>query len=241
LTIIIRRVLSIIEQIIIAHRGASGYAPENTLLSYQLALEYGARMIELDVRETLDGDLVCIHDSTVDRTTNGNGEVHSYTIKELLDLDAGGGERIPLLEDVLKYASGTLQVNIELKVIGVEKKVLDIVARYGMFQDIIISSFFNDALTVVRDLSEIAPTAILVSKPKEELVRYALDLKANAINPHHQLVSPELIQDAHAAGLRVYPWTVNDSQTMKELFAIGIDGLITDFPDRATNVLRSHT
>ena len=198
-------------------------------------------MIELDVHETLDGALVCIHDSTVDRTTNGRGDVQSFTYNELLDLDAGEGEHIPLLEDILKFASGKLQVNIELKVIGVEKTVLDMVERYEMLRDIIISSFFHGTLVTVRDLSEIAVTAILVNKPKDELVLYALDFKANAINPQHQLVSPEFVHDAHTAGLKVLPWTVNDSQTMKELFAIDIDGLITDFPDRAVDVLRSHT
>ena len=94
--------VSIKEQIIIAHRGASGHAPENTLLSYQRALKFRAQMIELDVHETNDGELVCIHDPTVDRTTDGSGEIHRLTYKELQDLDAGEGERIPLLEDVLK-------------------------------------------------------------------------------------------------------------------------------------------
>lgn len=233
--------MSMAEQIIIAHRGASGHAPENTLLSYQRAVDFGAQMIELDVQETLDGNLVCIHDSTVDRTTNGSGEVHSFTYKELVGLDAGEGEQIPLLEDVIKFASGKIQINIEIKVIGVEKKILDIVERYGMFQDIMISSFFHNTLLTVRELSELVVTAILVNKPKDELVHYALDLRANAINPHYQLVTRELIQDAQKVGLKILPWTVNDSQTMMKLFAIGIDGLITDFPDRAVKVLKTRT
>jgi glycerophosphoryl diester phosphodiesterase len=233
--------VSIVEQIIIAHRGASGHAPENTLLSYQRALEYGAHMIELDVHETLDGALVCIHDSTVDRTTNGSGEVHNFTYNELLELDAGEGERIPLLENVLEYASGKIHVNIELKVIGVEKKVLDIVERQGMLWDTMISSFFHGSLITVRTLSKTAITAILVQKPMDALIRYALDFKANSINPHHELVTPEFVLEAHSSGLKVLPWTVNDSQTMKDLFSIGVDGLITDFPDRAANVLRNRT
>ena len=230
-----------VEQIVIAHRGASGHAPENTLLSYQKALELGAHMIELDVHETVDGNVVCIHDSTLDRTTNGSGEVHSFTYKELLDLDAGKGEQIPLLEDVIKFASGKLQVNIELKTMGIEKDILDIVERHGMFQDIMISSFFHGSLVTVRELSELVVIAILVDKPMEELVSYAMEFNTNAINPHHQLVSHELIQDAHKVGLKVYPWTVNDSQTMMKLLATGIDGLITDFPDRAIDVLKDRT
>lgn len=228
------------ERIIIAHRGASGHAPENTILSYQQALKYGAQMIELDVHETIDGELVCIHDPSVNRTTDGEGEIHRLTYKELLELDAGEGERIPLLEDVLKFAAGKIQVNIELKIIGVEKKVLKIAEQNRMLQDIMISSFFHGTLVTIRDLSDGTKTALLVDKQKDELARYALDLKANAINPDHQLVTPELVQEIHNAGLKVYPWTVNDSIIMKELFTIDVDGLITDYPDRAVDVLRHH-
>jgi glycerophosphoryl diester phosphodiesterase len=230
-------VLIINKQIVIAHKGASGHAPENTLRSFRKAVEYRAHMIELDTHETLDGKLVCLHDSTVDRTTNGNGAVHSFTYKELRELDAGEGERIPLLEEVIKFASEKIQVNIELKVIEVEKKVLDIVERHGMLQDIIISSFIHDTLATVRDLNELVKTAVLVNKPKEDLVRYSLHFKANAINPYHELVTPELLEDAHNAGLKVYPWTVNNPQTMKQLFSVGVDGLITDYPDIAADVL----
>ncbi len=233
--------MSITERIIIAHRGASGHAPENTLLSFQQAFDYGAQMIELDVHETIDGELVCIHDSTVDRTTDGSGEIHRLTFKELLALDAGDGERIPLLEDVLKYASGKIQVNIELKVIGVEKKVLDMVERSGMLQDIMISSFFHGTLVAIRELSDMTKTAVLVDKPKDELVRYTMDLKANAINPDHRLVTPALVQEIHGAGLKVFPWTVNDPKIMKDLFSVDVDGLITDYPDRAIDVLRHLT
>ena len=226
------------EPIIIAHKGASGYAPENTLLSFRRALELRAHMIELDLRETLDGELVCIHDPTVDRTTNGNGEVHNLTYKELQELDAGKGEQIPLLNDVLRFASGKIKVNIDLKVIEVEKKLLDLIEDHKMVQDILISSFFHGTLETIRDLSESVATAILTEVPMDELVCYALDFNANAINPHHKLVTPELIQDAHRVDLKVYPWTVNKWHTMKELLTFGVDGLITDFPDRAVDVMR---
>jgi glycerophosphoryl diester phosphodiesterase len=229
----------LIDQIIIGHRGASGHAPENTILSFRRALEFGAQMIELDIHETLDGRLVCIHDTTLDRTTNGSGEVNGFTYEELLDFNAGEGEQIPLLEDVLKFASGNLQVNIELKVLEVEKQVLDIVERYEMFQDVIISSFSHDTLSTIRSMSERAPIAILVDKPKEDLVSYAVDFRANAINPQYQFVTSEFVQDIHNAGLKIYPWTVNDQKTMKDLFTLGIDGLITDFPDRAVDILRT--
>ncbi|MFW9964173.1 MAG: glycerophosphodiester phosphodiesterase [Candidatus Sifarchaeia archaeon] len=226
--------------ITIAHRGASGYAPENTLLSFRKAYDLRAEMVELDVHETLDGVLVCIHDSTLDRTTNGHGVVHDFTYKELQTLDAGEGERIPLLIDVFKYASGKLKINTELKVIGVEQKILDMAHHCKMMKDIIVSSFYHGTLATIRNLNDMVETAILVNKPMNELVDYALEYKANAINPHHSLITPALVRSAHEANLKVYPWTVNDKYLMKQLLDFGIDGLITDFPDRATNLIRTH-
>ncbi|MFW9787452.1 MAG: glycerophosphodiester phosphodiesterase [Candidatus Thorarchaeota archaeon] len=224
-------------QIVIAHRGASGLLPENTLRSFRHAVELGAHMIELDVHETFDGELVCIHDSTLDRTTDGSGEIHSFKYKDLLKLNAGQGEIIPLLDNVLKYAFGKIRVNIELKVIGVEQKVLDIIEHNNMLPNVIISSFFHGALATTRDLSDAVITAILVSKPKPDLVNYSLDFKANAINPHFDLISENLVRESHNAGLLIYPWTINDSSLMKKLLSIGVDGLITDYPDRALAIL----
>lgn len=225
------------EPIVIAHKGASGYAPENTLLSFQRAIDLGADMIELDLRETLDGELVCIHDSSVDRTTNGTGEIHELTYKELRGLDAGEGEHIPLLTEVLSLASGKIKVNIDLKVIEVEKELLDLIEDYKIAQDVFVSSFFHGTLRALRDLSDNIETAVLVEVPKDDLVPYALDFDVNAINPNHKLVTPELVEEAHSVGLMVYPWTVNDLEMMKQLLAFGVDGLITDYPDRAAGVL----
>jgi glycerophosphoryl diester phosphodiesterase len=233
------RVTPLASQIVIAHKGASAYAPENTLLSFRRAYELGAQMIELDVHETLDGQLVCIHDKTVDRTTDGSGEVRNLSYEELMKMDAGDGERIPLLEDVLIFASGKLQVNIELKVIGVEMEVLDLVEKTGMNDSIIISSFLHGALSTIKEISSNSATAILIKDKMNDLVQYAVDLKANAINPDHKLVSTDLVKDAQMHALRVYPWTVNDTATMKRLFGIGVDGIITDYPDVALDILRS--
>jgi glycerophosphoryl diester phosphodiesterase len=233
------RVTPLASQIVIAHKGASAYAPENTLLSFRRAYELGAQMIELDVHETLDGQLVCIHDKTVDRTTDGSGEVRNLSYEELMKMDAGDGERIPLLEDVLIFASGKLQVNIELKVIGVEMEVLDLVEKTGMNDSIIISSFLHGALSTIKEISSNSATAILIKDKMNDLVQYAVDLKANAINPDYKLVSADLVKDAQMHALRVYPWTVNDTATMKRLFEIGVDGIITDYPDVALDILRS--
>ncbi|MFW9927351.1 MAG: glycerophosphodiester phosphodiesterase, partial [Candidatus Thorarchaeota archaeon] len=126
---------------IIGHRGASGHAPENTFLSFEKAWNFGATMIELDVHETIDGHLVCIHDSTIDRTTNGTGKVNSLSLNEIQSFDAGLGQIVPLLDDVLTFARGKMQINIELKIGGIEEKIVSLDNDLKMTNDVLVSSF----------------------------------------------------------------------------------------------------
>ncbi len=226
-------------RIIVAHRGAPAYAPENTIQSFEKAWKLGADMIELDLRETDDGYLVCIHDSTVDRTTNGSGDVSSFTLKELKKLDAGAGQEIPLLEDVLKFARGKLQVNIDLKIAGAERRIIDTITRLNMNQDVLISSFLHILLSEVREIDESIKVAILIEHAVENLASYAKDLGAYAVNPAKELTNAELVQNVHHFGIRVFPWTVNNELLMKNLFDIGVDGIITDHPDIGVKLLRS--
>ncbi|MGQ4911716.1 MAG: glycerophosphodiester phosphodiesterase [Candidatus Thorarchaeota archaeon] len=224
---------------VIAHRGASGSAPENTLRSYELAFEMGAQMFELDVQESQDGSLVCIHDYEVDRTTNGTGAVSDMNIEELRALDAGQGERIPLLSEALDLARGRMLVNIELKVLDVEARVLELVRERRMTQDVLISSFFHDTLAVVRELDESVRTAALVSEEEEDPLGLAVGLSVNAINPYFGLATLEFVNEAHDRGLSVYPWTVNHEDTMTELIALGVDGIITDYPEVCLDIIRT--
>ena len=226
------------ECLIIGHRGAAGLAPENTMLSYRTALDLGVPMIELDIHETLDGHLMCIHDSSVDRTTNGSGIVAEMTLREIRVLDAGLGERIPLLSEVLDLARGRMSVNIELKALGVEKKLLDLVTERSMLDGILVSSFYHGSILAMKELSRDVPTAALVSEPEEGLVSYAVDLGANAINPLHSFVTHDLVEEAHGESLEVYPWTVNDTTRMFELFRLDVNGVITDFPNVGLDALR---
>ncbi len=226
-------------RIIVAHRGAPAYAPENTIQSFEKAWKLGADMIELDLRETDDGYLVCIHDSTVDRTTTGSGDVSSFTLKELKKLDAGAGQEIPLLEDVLKFARGKLQVNIDLKIAGAERRIIDTITRLNMNQDVLISSFLHILLPEVREIDESIKVAILIEHVVENLASYAKDLGAYAVNPAKELTNAELVQNVHHFGIRVFPWTVNNELLMKNLFDIGVDGIITDHPDIGVKLLRS--
>jgi glycerophosphoryl diester phosphodiesterase len=231
------RVMS--SKIIIAHRGASAFAPENTLLSYERAWNIGADMIELDVHQSVDGHLVCIHDSTIDRTTNGTGEVSTLTYSEIQEFDAGMGQKVPLLEDVLYFARGRIQVNIELKTVGVEEDIVRLVNKLGMANDIIISSFLHLTLSEVKDIDERIRTAILVQNEIDNLISYAHEMQTYAINPVKELVSTTLTINAHEHGIKVFPWTVNVEEMMMRLLELGVDGLITDYPDIGVNLVRS--
>ena len=135
-------------QLVIAHRGASGLAPENTMLAFRTAYNVGAHMIELDVQQTADGKLVCIHDYDVDRTTNGSGAIVELSFREIQELDAGKGEKIPSLDEVLDYVRGRMKINIELKVLDIEKEILSMVQKRNMISDVIVSSVSYTHLTL---------------------------------------------------------------------------------------------
>lgn len=227
-----------IERIIIGHRGAAGLAPENTLLSFRKALNLGVHMIELDIHETLDGHLVCIHDSSVDRTTDGTGNVAELTLQELRRFDAGQGEKIPLLHEVLDMARNRMKVNIELKTLGVEKDVIDLIVARKMIHEVIVSSFFHGTLLAIKELNSEIRTAILIDTPKDDLISYTLELGSNAINPKFSFVSNTMIEDAHRHSLKIYPWTVNDTSQMMELLIMGVDGIITDYPNLGLDVMK---
>ncbi|MHA1614410.1 MAG: glycerophosphodiester phosphodiesterase [Candidatus Thorarchaeota archaeon] len=226
-------------QLVVAHRGASGLAPENTLAAHRVAFRTGAHMIETDVQETEDGKLVCIHDFDVDRTTNGAGAIAELSYREIRELDAGDGERIPSLEEVLDYTRSKLKLNIELKVTDIEKKVLNLVKERKMIPEVTISSFLHGTLISTRNLDTEVSTAVLVTKLRDDMISYVNELEANALNPNHKTISPVLVNDAHSNKVLIFPWTVNDASRMKALYNMGVDGIITDFPDVAIKILQA--
>ncbi len=226
-------------QLVVAHRGASGLAPENTMAAHLVAFRAGAHMIETDVQETEDGKLVCIHDFDVDRTTNGSGAIAELSYREIRELDAGDGEKIPSLEEVLDYTRGKLKLNIELKVTDIEKKVLDLVKKRKMIPDVMISSFLHGTLVSTRNLDTEVSTAVLVTKLRDDMISYVNELEANSLNPNHKTITPDLVKDAHNANILLFPWTVNDAPRMQVLYRMGVDGIITDFPDVAIKVLQA--
>lgn len=221
--------------IVFGHRGAPGYPREgeNTCLSFRKALQCGATGLEFDVRRCADGRLVVIHDETIDRTTNGRGRVSRLSYNELSQFDAGFGERIPLLSDVLEEFGNQCLLNIELKDPGIASDVKRVVLERRLESHVIVSAF---DWTELRPLVTDVPVALLGSKPWR-LVSVAREVGAVAIHPRRSIVTPRLIASAHQAKLRVHVWTVNRPADMAHLLELGIDGIFTDFPDRCSGKL----
>jgi glycerophosphoryl diester phosphodiesterase len=230
--------------LILAHRGASASAPENTLAAFALAMEQGADGIELDVTRCATGEVVVIHDATVDRTTDGSGAVTALPLETLRALDAGAwfgpswsGERIPLLDEVFELVGGRLRINIEIKRegsgAGLEEQLAAQVRRHALQHDVIISSFSPRALRRIRHFAPELPRALLTALPAplELTLAWATPLiEPRALHPHHGMVSATMIRKAHHRGLRVNVWTVNDPAAMRRMIALEVDGIITDRP-----------
>jgi glycerophosphoryl diester phosphodiesterase len=223
----------------IGHRGASRDYPENTIAAFRAAIEAGAQMCELDVQLTRDDAVVVIHDETVDRTTNGKGAVAEMSLADLKRLDAGRGERIPTLDEVLAATAGKCGLNIELKAGKVEHEVAVLMRKWGAMDTSMVSSFEWDKLATIRELDPGIRLGVLAEKNAPAMVQKAGELHAYAINPHFDLVTPALCEDAHARGLKVLVWTVDVPELMGRLIAHGVDGIMTNYPARLRDVLAS--
>ena len=233
---------------IYAHRGASGHAPENTLEAFQLAIQMGADGIELDVHLSSDGELVVIHDETVDRTTNGTGLVSGKTLAQLKQLDASkgmegfSGVRIPTLAEVYDLIRDTgLLVNVEIKTdniqyADIEKKCLALEREKGMEGRVIYSSFNHYTLANVVALDPEAKTGLLYMSGLYQPWEYAKLAGASYIHPFlRNLLLPGLVDGCRENGIGINLWTVNDENTMRACLKQGV-GIITDYPDRAVQL-----
>jgi glycerophosphoryl diester phosphodiesterase len=228
----------------IAHRGASGRAPENTHAAFAAALNQGVEAIELDCQLSRDGELVVIHDETLERTTDGAGPVGDRTAAELLALDAGGwfapeyrGERIPRLVDVLAQVRDRVLLNVEIKSArdlgAIEPKLAELVRNERAADWVLFSSFHFDA---VRRMREVAPWARLGVLCDEDPARgglaLATELQAEVLIPGRRWVHAGIIDAAHERGLDVWVWTVNEPGEMRRLVALGVDAIFSDWPER---------
>ena len=229
----------------IAHRGASGTFPENTLSAFRAAIDAGADMCELDVQLTRDGAVVVIHDETVNRTTDGTGEVAALTLEEIQRLDAGAkfkggkvkGASVPTLDEVFAATSGKCGLNIELKGDGVEAQVAAIMQARNAFADSIVSSFNWDYLKKIQTLHFNIRIALLAEEKPIELMMNAVAMRAHAINPRWDMVTADLCKAAHERGLKVYTWTVDADARMRALAECGVDGIMTNYPERLRTVV----
>ncbi|MFN3432267.1 MAG: glycerophosphodiester phosphodiesterase [Candidatus Sericytochromatia bacterium] len=222
---------------VIAHRGYSKVAPENTLAAFKAAIDADADVLEIDVQRTKDGQLVVIHDHDVERTTDGKGEVEDMTLEQIKQLDAGGwfgpafvGERVPTLDEVLSLAKGRANVMIEIK--GrkaplVPPLVAQSLSRFGMAQDVIVSSFYYGPLESMRVLTPNLSIGALVL-PTHGPAKRARALQASTAQAYFKAVAPSDVRAAHDSGLQVHVWTVNEPEDIARMAKAGVDGIITD-------------
>jgi glycerophosphoryl diester phosphodiesterase len=235
--------------IIIGHRGAAGEAPENTLASFQLALEQGAEAVELDVHETADGELVVCHDDTIDRTTNGSGAIHRLTVEELQRYDAGmwfhesyAGERVPTLEQVFQLLPKHIMINVEVKCSyspRLAKRLVELLEQYGRLQQDVISSFSHKVLHQLKQDEPRLKVGLLYTA---DLVRHrslaeTAGFEVYSLHPYHLLCQPEDVADLTEHGLCTYPYTANKEEHLHRLIQAGVTGIITDFPGRLKKLL----
>ncbi|MFT6439897.1 glycerophosphodiester phosphodiesterase [Cycloclasticus pugetii] len=222
--------------LMIGHRGAMGCAPENTLLSIHKAIELGADWVEIDVHCVAD-KLLVIHDETVDRTTNGRGKLIDYSFEELRALDAGLGQRIPTLQEVLEVTVGKVGLNIELKGLGTGKVLTSLLKKTPETykNKMLVSSFLMPELEQVVRLNQHVKIGVLAGNNINESIAWATKLKAFSIHLRLQKVTPKWVDRAHDLGLKVYVYTVNKVVQIRRMKELGVDGVFSDYPNRLTS------
>ncbi|MFD0958563.1 glycerophosphodiester phosphodiesterase [Paenibacillus chungangensis] len=230
----------------VAHRGWSSRAPENTMAAFQLAIDAkDIEWIECDVQLSRDGVPVVIHDYNLRRTTNGRGDVRSWTAAELASLDAGGwfspqfkGESIPTLEELLTAAAGRCKLNIELKTDGVrypslEEEVLQLIREHHAEADVVITSFHAGALHKLRGLTSVVRTGLIVDGWRSTLIEELEGLGADFLSIGYSKLNGERMERLKEAGIQTMAWTVNDKRLIRKLTLLGPELLIcTNYPDR---------
>jgi len=220
----------------IGHRGAAGHAPENTVRGIECAIALGVDRVEFDV-QLVGGEVVVFHDETLDRTTDGRGRLAECSLDYVRSLDAGDGQQVPLLSEILAVACGRAAVNIELKGAGCADRVATIIERAvaedgWSFDDILVSSFdHRELLRLARRAPHILRAPLLYGIPRD-LAACGTELGAYSINVSLDFAPEELIADAHRRGLRVYVYTVNTPSDLLRVMGWGVDGIFTDYPDR---------
>lgn len=221
----------------IGHRGARGYEPENTLIGFQKAIDLNVGRIELDVHLSSDGELMVIHDETIDRTTNGKGAVNQFSLPELKRFQIEKNQYIPTLTEVLNLIDQRCDVNIELKSYETADKVVDLIEKFiaekhWNYRQFVVSSFDWTALQQVALLNWEIRIGVLTETNLDLALAFAKFIQAKSIHPYHHLLTAENTAQLQEKGFEVFPWTVNEPEDIKKIKSFNVNGIISDFPDR---------
>jgi glycerophosphoryl diester phosphodiesterase len=225
--------------LVTGHRGAAGLEPENTVRSFRRACDLGVDRVETDVQLTRDGRLVCIHDATVDRTTNGTGAVAALTFEEIRRLDAGQGEQVPTLEEAIAAVHGRTVLQIELKGEGTVSPTLAVLEALGMRSDeTLLTCFDTRRLEEARDRRPDLPVSLLFGQPPADAVERAQSVGASSLSIQHTHLTRDWVDAAHAAGLEICGWNPDTRGEMERVLDLGVDGLGSNRPDILIELLR---
>jgi len=226
--------------LVISHAACGGHAPENTLAGVRAALQIGADAIEIDVQASADGIPVLMHDLTLDRTTSGKGDLSSFTAEQLSTLDAGG-EPVPTFAQALELTRGRALLVAEIKRPGCEEALADVVRSGGALADVMVWSFLPPALEAMRRAEPRLPGGLLLAPQSmgnwPGMRELALRLGLQAVSVFHLSLEPEVVAEARRSGLTVYAWTADAEADIQRLIELDVDGIVTNFPDRALALL----
>ena len=224
--------------LLIGHRGASKIAPENTLKAFQKAIDLKADYVEFDVHQSVEGELIVIHDPNTFRSTGHKGSIKKMTLSEIKELDAGEGEQIPTLEELITLARGKIGLQLEIKASGLARKIVNALKNADLIESTIISSFIHKELSEVQQIEPNANLApLLLGIRKNKTLQKAVDNNFGYIHPQYKLISKSFIDAAHGKDIKVNAWTVDARDDIEKLIDMGIDGIITNDIELAKEVL----
>jgi|ETNmetMinimDraft_2_1059921.scaffolds.fasta_scaffold41234_2 glycerophosphoryl diester phosphodiesterase len=217
--------------LIIGHRGASFYEPENTIRSINKAIELGAKAVEIDVHLSKDKELVVIHDDSINRTTKGKGHIKDLTFKQLRKFDAGKGQKIPSLQEVIDLFADKITLVIELKALGTARPIARILKKNKAEKKAYIISFWHELVKEAKALNKNINTGVLFAGCPVNAGRLAKDANAGVLFLHHKTINKKLVQNAHKEKLKVFVWNIDKKKDIKPIAKLGVDGIGSNKPD----------
>jgi glycerophosphoryl diester phosphodiesterase len=223
----------VLRQIVkVGHRGAAGHAPENTLAAIEAGIACGVDFVEIDLRRTADGALVALHDATVNRTTDGMGRINRLSLQDVKRLSAGNGQQIPTLQEALDTANGRTGLMLELKATGIARQAVEAVRQAGFKNPIIYASFLHEELAVVRASDSNASLMTLFDRLPGASVTRAMKYAASHVGLRHDKATRRLVKSFHNSGILVFVYTANRRGDIERVLSLGVDGVISNFPER---------